>query len=47
MRYREKLVLDYGEALVADFELRRWKVDPVKNWDELLITLTQELDRMI
>lgn len=33
VRYRERLVEDYGEATVEELEARRWKIDPIKDWD--------------
>jgi hypothetical protein len=32
--FRIHLVRDYGEKIVQEFEARRWKVDPVKDWQE-------------
>lgn len=37
--FREKLVLELGEEAVREIEKRRWKVDPVKNFNELLAEL--------
>jgi len=34
--YRTHLVKDYGEEVVKEFEARRWKVDPIKNWEEVI-----------
>ena len=34
--YRARLVLDYGEAAVAEMEARRWRVDPIKDWQEVI-----------
>lgn len=34
--YRKHLVNDYGEAVVQELEKRRWKVDPIKNWKEII-----------
>ena len=34
--YRRHLVEDYGEEVVLDMEKRRWKVDPIKNWDAII-----------
>lgn len=34
--YRAHLVKDYGEKAVQEFEKRRYKVDPVKNWQEVI-----------
>ncbi len=36
VEYREHLVKDYGEATVLEAEKRRWRVDPIKNWDEVI-----------
>ncbi len=33
VQYRLRLVNDYGEETVHEFEKRRWKVDPIKNWE--------------
>lgn len=38
VQYRLHLVRDYGEDLVKKFEARRWKVDKVKNWQEIIDT---------
>ena len=34
--YRAHLVKDYGEKLVKEFEARRYRVDPVKDWYEVI-----------
>lgn len=34
--YRGHLVKDYGEKLVSEFDRRRYRVDPVKNWTEVI-----------
>lgn len=34
--YRAHLVRDYGEAAVKILEARRWKIDPIKNWQEII-----------
>lgn len=34
--YRTRLVHDYGEPHVIELEKRRWKVDPIKNWQEII-----------
>lgn len=34
--YRAHLVKDYGEEVVKELEARRWKVDPIKNWQAIL-----------
>lgn len=34
--YRAHLVRDYGEEVVKELESRRWKVDPIKNWQEVI-----------
>jgi len=36
--YRIKLVAQYGEEVVKELEARRWKVDPIKNWQEVIET---------
>ena len=36
--YRAHLVRDYGEEVVKELEERRWKVDPIKNWQEVIDT---------
>lgn len=43
VEYRKRLVKDYGEAATANFEARRWRVDPVKNFHQLLLDLKDEL----
>lgn len=34
--YREHLIRDYGELTVKDFETRRYKVNPIKNWEAII-----------
>lgn len=34
--YREHLIRDYGEDAVEEMEARRWKVDPIKNWQAII-----------
>jgi hypothetical protein len=34
--YRARLVKDYGEEVVQELEARRWKVDKVKSWQEII-----------
>lgn len=34
--YRLHLVQDYGEACVAELDKRRWKVDPIKDWQTII-----------
>ena len=34
--FRVHLVKDYGEKVVQELEARRWKVDPVKDWDFII-----------
>lgn len=34
--YRLKLVAEFGESIVQELEKRRWKVDPIKNWKEII-----------
>lgn|SRR3990167_6774072 len=34
--YRLHLVRDYGERIVKELEKRRWKVDPIKDWDKIM-----------
>lgn len=34
--YRVHLIKDYGEKAVKEIETRRWKVDPVKDWQEII-----------
>lgn len=36
--YRTHLVRDYGEAKVQELEARRYKVDPIKNWQKIIDT---------
>lgn len=36
VEYRKHLVKDYGEKLVKEFEKRRYKVDGIKNWQEVI-----------
>lgn len=33
--YRLHLVRDYGEAVVEEIEKARWKVSPIKDWQEV------------
>ena len=33
--YRRRLATDYGEEMVQEFEKRRWKVDPIKDWGKV------------
>ena len=39
VEFRKNLVKEIGEDAVKEFERRRWVVDPVKNWVELLNSL--------
>ena len=41
--YRTHLVKDYGERIVQELEARRWKVDPIKNWDVIIDKYTKLL----
>lgn len=34
--YRSHLVSQYGESAVKELEARRWKVDPIKDWDAII-----------
>lgn len=34
--YRQKLILSYGESTVLELEARRYRVDPIKNWDAII-----------
>lgn len=34
--YRAKLVEDYGEEAVKGLEIRRHKIDPIKNWQVII-----------
>lgn len=34
--YKIRLIRDYGEQAVKDLEARRWKVDPIKSWQEVI-----------
>lgn len=34
--YRKRLVKDYGEAVVKDFDDNYRKVSPVKNWEAVI-----------
>lgn len=34
--YRQHLIRDYGRKAVEALEARRYKVDPIKNWDEVI-----------
>jgi hypothetical protein len=36
VQYRIRLVGDYGEETVKDIEARRWKVDPIKDWQAII-----------
>lgn len=35
-KYRLHLVEQYGETAVAEMEARRYKIDPIKNWKEII-----------
>lgn len=44
--YRLHLVQDYGESCIAELDRRRWKIDPIKNWQTIIdhyTDLTQKL----
>lgn len=43
VEYRKRLVSEYGEAEVTLIEQRRWRVNPVKDWEELISHLKEEL----
>ena len=34
--YRNRLIRDYGKKVVEELEARRWKVDPIKDWQEII-----------
>ncbi len=34
--YRDHLVRDYGTKVVKELEARRWKVDKITNWQEVI-----------
>lgn len=34
--YRRHLVRDYGEKVVAELEARRYKIDPIKDWQTVI-----------
>jgi len=36
VQYRLHLVEDYGEDAVKETRSARWKVDPIKNWQEII-----------
>lgn len=36
IEYRAHLVTDYGEKIIQEAEARRWKVDPIKNWQKII-----------
>lgn len=36
MEYREHLVRDYGEKIVKEFDDNYRKVNPVRNWQEVI-----------
>lgn len=36
VEYRAHLVADYGEKTVRELEKRRWKIDPIKNWQAVI-----------
>lgn len=42
VQYRAHLVKDYGETVVKELEARRYKVDPVKDWQKIMDCYTQE-----
>ena|SRR3990167_706131 len=35
VQYRIHLLKDYGEKIVKELEQRRWKVDPIKDWEKI------------
>lgn len=37
VQYRLHLLKDYGKATVIALEARKYKVDPVKNWDAMIV----------
>jgi hypothetical protein len=34
--YEARLIIEYGLETVEEFKRRRWKVDPVKNWQAII-----------
>ncbi len=34
--YRTKLIALYGKKTVQELEARRWKIDPIKNWQTVI-----------
>lgn len=36
--YRAHLIRDYGEEFIEEIHARRYKTDPVKNWEEVIET---------
>jgi Bacteriophage Lambda NinG protein len=36
VEYRNRLVKEYGETVVKGLEARRWKVDPIKDWQAVI-----------
>lgn len=36
VEYRRHLISDYGEKRVKEFEARKYKVDPIKNWQAII-----------
>lgn len=47
VEYRRHLVRDVGEEIVKEFEARRWKIDPIKNWDEVILRYTRLHDQLV
>ncbi len=46
-RYAEVMELKYGKDTVEEMRARRFKVDPVKDWDTLLKEYQERLDQMV
>lgn len=45
--YRARLVKDYGEKAVQELETRRWKVDPIKDWQKVIDYYTSLLEQLL
>lgn len=41
-----RLQRELGKKAFAELEARRWKVDPIKDWDALIVDLTAQLSHL-
>lgn len=47
VQYRAHLLQDYGEKVVKELEARRWKVDPIKNWQAIIDHYAEETQKLL